>query len=87
MQSPTPPLNEQKIVGYFLDQETDRYHVQVFVATGGNPAYEWAFVRPTGRHTHPYVFTRQQADDYIRTHTNQSGFPGHYRLFRLAPMP
>jgi hypothetical protein len=77
-----------KIVGYFLDQETDRYHVQVYIATGGcTLSHEWAFVRPSVPVTHPYVFSRKDATEYIRTHVTQSGQPSNYGLFRLAPMP
>jgi hypothetical protein len=77
-----------QMVGYFLDQETDRYHVQVYVATGGcTSSHEWAFVRPSGKAAHPYVFNRADADNYIRVHTQQSGQPTRYRLYRLAPIP
>jgi hypothetical protein len=77
-----------EIVGYFLDRETDRYHVQVYIATGGcTPSHEWACVRPSGPGAHPYVFSRADADNYIRTHVTQSDWPAKYRLYRLAHMP
>lgn len=61
---------------------TDRYHVQVYVREGGK-AYAWRRVHPVGGD--PYVFTKREAEDYIRT---QAGAYGHDpKGWRLEPLP
>ena len=60
---------------------TDRYHVQVRVREGGN-TYAWRRVHPTGGD--PYVFTKEQAEDYIRTQASAYGHdPKNWRLEEL----
>lgn len=58
---------------------TDRYHVQVYVREGGN-TYAWRRVRPSGGD--PYVFTKRQAEDYIKVMTGALSCwkPEAYRL-------
>ena len=50
---------------------SDRYHVEVYVREGGNVS-AWRRVHPVGGD--PYVFTKEQAENYIRS---QSGAYGH----------
>jgi ribosomal protein L25 (general stress protein Ctc) len=61
---------------------TNRYHVQVRVRESGNK-YAWRRVRPTGGD--PYVFTGEEAENYIR---NQ--WKDHHQAwgnYRLEPLP
>lgn len=58
---------------------SDRYHVQVRVREGAD--YRWRRVHPTGGD--PYVFTKAQADDYVRTQTAGRFDTENYRLEKL----
>jgi len=60
---------------------TDRYHVQVYVREGGN-VFAWRRVRPTGGD--PYVFTKAEAENYIRSQASAYGHdPKGWRLEAL----
>lgn len=60
---------------------SDRYHVQVRVREGRGHA--WRRVHPVNGD--PYVFTRDQAEQYIKT---QSKAYGHYPTsWRLEELP
>ena len=59
----------------------NRNHVQVYVRVSGNQ-YEWRRVRPT--RGDPYVFTQEQAEQYIRTQAAAYGDdPKNWRIEEL----
>lgn len=60
---------------------TDRYHVQVRVRGGGD-TYAWRRVHPAGGY--PYVFTKQEAEAYIRS---ASGNRIDHENWRLEELP
>lgn len=47
------------------NQNCDRYHVRVKVREGGDK-YAWRRVHPVGGD--PYVFTKDEAEQYVRTY-------------------
>lgn len=61
---------------------TDRFHVQVKVREGGN-RYVWRRVRPTNGD--PYVFTADEAENYIRT--QRKDCHQAWADYRLEPLP
>lgn len=61
--------------------DADRYHVQVKIRDGYSNTFVWRRVRPTNGD--PYVFTKEQAEQYIDVHGRQSGRPD---IFRLEPL-
>jgi hypothetical protein len=67
--------------GFHKKEETmtNRYHVQVKIRDGYNNEYVWRRVRPTGGD--PYVFTRDEAQAYVKTYSLDH--PGMYRLEEL----
>ena len=60
------------------ENTSDRYHVQVYVREGGQ-VYAWRRVRPIN--DDPYVFTREEALSYCKTHGLTD--PECYRIERL----
>lgn len=56
-----------------------RYHVQVLVREGSE--WAWRRVHPTGGD--PYVFTEDEAQQYLESHIATSAAPDRYRLEEL----
>jgi hypothetical protein len=59
---------------------SNRYHVQVLVREGKEQV--WRRVHPTGGD--PYVFTREEAENYVRTYSLDH--PGRYRTEELPDL-
>lgn len=63
---------------------SDRYHVEVYVRESGN-VYAWRRVHPVGGD--PYVFTKAEAENYIRSQAGAYGSdPKNWRAVACEPL-
>ena len=60
----------------------NNFQVHVLVRTNITGLSVWKAVRPAGSEC-PYLFSREDAEKYVRVHGLQSGEPDHYKVVEV----